>query len=393
MAAAFVAVRSCASNFGCGAARPLLLRRLYATPNTAASFPTAAADISSSSSAAPSSSTLATTTTTSMSATADRHASPFIGGDSGSAIAPADQSAPPALQQARVADIVVKGPIAEDFEGGSARHANAVGAMWSNIPAHVRASFTTPSSMEDAPKTHQPMVLDDVWSKTKQLVARTGLAPSHWHTAADEAAPYYGGQISLVPYKKGQTAAYHYPKVLVPRTIANRFPLDMYVDPIFQTGSATEKIRMKGFTLFPRLQGKTTLLLVFSGQPLSGLWTGLRHWTNSIGEEFKGLPQTQIFKLHAEEGWFNRRTHQLTKFHLRRQVPEEELWSTFVYRGKWKWEYVYNLHLYNKELPVVLLIDKVGYIRWHAIGLPTPEATSLFKQLARRLAHEKAGVS
>ncbi|CAK9111147.1 unnamed protein product, partial [Durusdinium trenchii] len=71
------------------------------------------------------------------------------------------------------------------------------------------------------------------------------------------------------------------------------------------------------------------------------------------------------------------------------QVDESEIWSTFVYRGAWKWEYEHALHLYNKELPVVLLLDSVGYIRWHAVGLPTEEATETFQTLARRLAHEK----
>ena len=71
------------------------------------------------------------------------------------------------------------------------------------------------------------------------------------------------------------------------------------------------------------------------------------------------LAVCQVLKLHCEEGWFNRRTHQLTKFQLRRQaklvlprvilcstvcskshkVNEDETWTTFVYRGKWKWEY------------------------------------------------------
>ena len=32
----------------------------------------------------------------------------------------------------------------------------------------------------------------------------------------------------------------------------------------------------------------------------------------------------QVFKLHCEEGWFNRRTHQLTKFQLRRQAQSVE---------------------------------------------------------------------
>lgn len=35
----------------------------------------------------------------------------------------------------------------------------------------------------------------------------------------------------------------------------------------------------------------------------------------------------QVFKLHCEEGWFNRRTHQLTKFQLRRQAGLEKVGS------------------------------------------------------------------
>jgi len=283
--------------------------------------------------------------------------------------------------------------MAEDFEGGAARHAPAVQAMWSNIPQHVRESFKAPTSMDDAPKSVKPFVLDTVWSKAKQLVASTGFAPSHWASRSDVDMPYYGGQIALAPYRKGQTAAYNYPPILVPRKMANRFPLDMYVDPVFQTSDAMQRIRMRGFTLFPRLQGKTTLLMIFSGQPMSGLWTGLRQWLDSVGDEFTQLPKSQVFKIHCEEGWFNRRTHQLTKFHLRRQVDEAELWKTFVYRGKWKWEYEYALHLYNKELPVVLLLDHLGYVRWHAVGLPTAEATELFRTLARHLAHEKKSVT
>lgn len=292
-------------------------------------------------------------------------------------------------QPSRAADIVYRGPLAEDMEGGAARHAPAVAAMWSNIPNHVRESFKAPASLDDTPKSAQPYMMDSVMSRAKQLVASVGLAPSHWASMADTAAPYYGGQIPLVPFRKGQTAAYHYPPFLVPRKMANRFPLDMYVDPVFQTSDAAQRIRMKGFTLFPRLQGKTTLLLIFSGQPLSGLWTGLRQWLDSVGDEFTSLPKTQVYKLHCEEGWFNRRTHALTKFHLRRQVEEDEIWSTFVYRGKWKWEYEHALHMYNKELPVVLLLDPLGYIRWHAVGLPTSEATELFKHVAKQLAHEK----
>ena len=144
-------------------------------------------------------------------------------------------------------------------------------------------------------------------------------------------------------------------------------------------------------------------------------------WWSSLVCERATCPHWQVFKLHCEEGWFNRRTHQLTKFQLRRQVgpvdmhwhavmrswsaslgfpalslpstffilphcqvDESEIWSTFVYRGAWKWEYVWSqgflslmlnpsssqteehaLHLYNKDLPVVLLCDT----KFHSVSL------------------------
>lgn len=286
----------------------------------------------------------------------------------------------------KASDIVFRGTMEEDIQGG-ARHAPMVSRLWSNVPVHVRESFKAPARLEDSPKPAAPLLVDSVISGLKQLAVRSGMGPSHWNS--DVGRPYYGGRIELAPYKKGQTAAFNYPSILVPRELAHRFPLDMYVDPVFQTSDAAQRIRMRGFTLFPRLQHKTTLLLIFSGQPLSGLWTGLRQWLDVVGEDFKELPNTQVFKLHCEEGWFNRRTHQLTKFQLRRQVDESEIWSTFVYRGAWKWEYEHALHLYNKDLPVVLLLDAVGYIRWHAVGLPTDEATQIFRSLAKRLAHEK----
>lgn len=305
------------------------------------------------------------------------------------ALQPASAASPPALPSdvSRAYDIVYKGPIAEDLEG-SARYADTVGRFWSNIPGHVRASFEAPSNVDDAPKPAAPLPFDGLVAQAKALVATTGLAPAHW-AAAGTAAPYYDGRIALAPYRKGQTAAYNYPRILVPRELAHRFPMDMYVGPVFATSDPNQRLRMRDVTLFPRLQGKNTLLLIFSGQPLSGLWTGLRRWLESAGNEFLERPGTQMFKLHCEEGWLNRRTHQLTKFQLRRQVDEDELWTTFVYSGKWKWEYVHALHLYDKQLPVVLLLDSLGYVRWHAVGLPSEDSVEVFKQVSRKLALEK----
>lgn len=271
------------------------------------------------------------------------------------------------------------------MEGG-ARHASQVSKMWSNIPHHVRASFKAPAKLDDAPKSAQPQLIDTAISQAKALAVSTGFAPASWHPST---ALYYDGRLPLAPYRKGQTAAYNYPQVLVPREIAHRVPLDMYVDPVFQTSDVTHRMRQKAHTLFPRVQGKTTLLLIFSGQPLSGLFTGVQRWLDTVTEDFLARKNTQVLKLHCEEGFFNRRTSILTKFYLRRQVNEDEQFTTFVYRGKWKWEYVRALHLYDKYLPVVLLVDALGYVRWHAVGLPSDDATAVFRATSHQLATEK----
>lgn len=319
-----------------------------------------------------------------------RRSSPLVAGTASSedSLESAAQAQAPALAEENrhgAGGIAYKGPMAEDLEGG-ARHASAVGKMWSNIPVHVRASFQAPKRLEDAPRASSPQLIDNAVSQVKALVASTGLAPASWHPAT---ALYYNGEIPLAPYQKGQTAAYNYSQVLVPREYAYRIPLDMYVDPVFQTGDAEQRARAKAHTLWPRVHGKTTLLLTFSGQPLSGLFTGLKQWLDLVGEEFLARKNTQLLKLHCEEGWLNRRTSVLTKFHLRRQVQDDELFTTFVYRGKWKWELVRALHLYDKHLPSLLLVDSLGYVRWHAVGLPSDEATAVFRSLSKRLATER----
>jgi len=305
-------------------------------------------------------------------------------------LAHAEPAAPPALPTVAeatrgAAGIVFKGPLDEDLNGGAAV-APAVSRMWSNIPNHVRKSFQAPKLRDDAPKSTSPQAIDTALAQLKALAVSSGFAPVSWHPAT---ALYYKGEIPLAPYQKGQTAAYNYPQVLVPREYAYRIPLDMYVDPVFQTGDPEQRARAKAHTLFPRVRGKTTLMLSFSGQPLSGLFTGLKQWLDLVGEEFLARKNTQVLKIHCEEGWLNRRTSVLTKFHLRRQVKEDELFTTMVYRGKWKPEIVRALHIYDKELPSILLIDPLGYVRWHAVGLPTDEATLLFRSLSRRLATEK----
>ena len=59
--------------------------------------------------------------------------------------------------------------------------------------------------------------------------------------------------------------------------------------------------------------------------------------------------------------------------------------NTFVYRGKLTKELVLSLHLYDKSLPSVLLVDERGYIRWHAVGLPSEESLHALQLVANQL--------
>jgi len=301
--------------------------------------------------------------------------------------APATSSA--VDQPSGVGGIQYKGPIMEDASG-AAKHEPVLSTMFGNIPNHVRQSFDAVSKVDEAPRTSEPVLVDTLATQLKALATTAGLGGplNRWLGVSDDLS-YYGGHIDLEPYRKGQTAAYNFPRILVPREFAYRFPLDMYVDPVFQTSDPELKFKMMSHTLFSRLQGKTTLLMVFTGQPLSSLFTGVKRWLDAVSPEFLSHRKTQVLKLHCARGWFNRRTHQLTKFQLRRQVEAEEQHTTYVYRGKWKWEYARALHLYNPQLPVLLLLDPLGYIRWHAVGLPSEDATAVFRGLARKLAHEK----
>jgi hypothetical protein len=52
-------------------------------------------------------------------------------------------------------------------------------------------------------------------------------------------------------------------------------------------------------------------------------------------------------------------------------------------------EIVLDFHAYNKSLPSVLFIDKLGYIRWHAVGLPTEESAELATLLLNKLVRER----
>ena len=111
---------------------------------------------------------------------------------------------------------------------------------------------------------------------------------------------------------ESQTAAYWYPNVLLPPSVWLRFPVDMVVDPVFQTSNPKLKWRMKSDDMMKKLLHKVTFLVVFSGQPLWGLSTGTQWWTD-IYDKITGNVQWKKLMTKEKEkelsDWhFNRRS-------------------------------------------------------------------------------------
>lgn len=433
---------------------------------------------------------------------------------------------------------------------GSQSYLSEIRNLACNVPKNVRDSFRKHNALQDllnVPKTAAKM--DALILSAKQTATSLKLGPKSWHIPSpiDRYAvhnnsnpmktfhPGLNSQIIDIPLvqaeSSSQTSAYHYSHVLVPREVAFRFPLDMLVDPVYATSIREHRIKMKPQSLWPRLHGKVTFMVIFSGQPLSTLNTGTHMWrriyekdcvgidtdttshlvgindrrmklhpiiqkaigsssdtdtkdnsdnsdSNDLAEissdadrtstsvpeksigrtgirfnsgshhdlsltlskelmsleekrdlltllgrepikediklqkELQSNPsrrlkvtadgsavtgesetnnsKTQFFQLHCCEGWFSRRSNPLTKQLLRGQVEKEDIWNTFLYKGKINGDLVSSLQLYNKELPTCLLIDKKGYIRWHAIGLPNDDAEETLIRLYRKLRVERS---
>ncbi|EER08672.1 hypothetical protein Pmar_PMAR017730 [Perkinsus marinus ATCC 50983] len=191
-----------------------------------------------------------------------------------------------------------------------------VRSMWSNISggSAVRSSLYKGSSREAA-------VLAEGDAR-RPMVGPFGLAVDAVRRSLGFAEPinmspklvelWYSCSMKIEPYHEGQTAAYNWTNVLIPRSVAYRWPMDLYVDPIYQPQSQSWRFTAKPCTLFNKLEGKITVMHIFSG---------VRMWKENLRPILEGKEDTtQMVQVHFHEGWINRRTHPLTKLTLRDQV-------------------------------------------------------------------------
>ena len=282
--------------------------------------------------------------------------------------------------RADIAKLSFGPPIKEDLNSGAVS-AN-IHKHWSNVPLQTRELFESSRSSSSFFGAANSENAGSLVASARKFLSLIGKGPVDLASQRDK----YCSEYQLQPYKTGMKAAYHWSQTLVPRAVAARCPGDLRVDPVDSDQS---------ILLLDTLMDHTTVLFGFSGYDLSGLNTGVKAWKQALKEALNNCG-TQVLNVHFSEGWLSRRTHPLTRQILRTFASHEpsdndqsSVDKLLIYRGKWNRDLVLDFHLYNKSLPCVLLIDKRGYIRWHAVGLPTEETVDIIRRLLPRLRNEK----
>ena len=268
-------------------------------------------------------------------------------------------------------------PLDEDLKAGS--FSKTIRSQWANVPPQVRrvmdeSTSTSASSRSFLVGSDEPV---SPWvSRAKSLLLNFGRGSADLTVQRKE----YCTSLALVPYEKGMKSAYHWPRVLIPRSVAARCRGDIRVDPIDADRSVL---------LLDQVLDKTSVIFCFSGYDLSGPNTGVKAWKSLLSNIDKG----NVIHIHMSEGWLSRRTHPLTRQILRsfrsEGIEPQEQEKTFIYKGNMNHELLLDFHLYNKSLPSILLVDSKGYIRWHAVGLPTEESGATMVALLQKLIREK----
>ena len=253
------------------------------------------------------------------------------------------------------AGVTLGAPLSDDPSISSI--ATSIASLRSNIPHHIRDSLAPP------PLTSSLSVESfGLRDRLKSLVS----APS---------VPSYPS-VYIEPYRPGQIAAYHYPNVLVPRSVSKRIPSDLRVETPGWGGQSVN--------LSDKLIGRFSVIFTFSGEGYATPGSGVKQWRQVLREI---LDERDFYDIHFHSSWLSRRTHVLTRLLLKPEISNKT--KTFIYRGKWSDSLSKTFLVYNKQLPSVLIVDTRGYIRWHSIGLPTDKCLNTLQPLLRKLLVEK----
>ncbi|EKX72584.1 hypothetical protein BEWA_050520 [Theileria equi strain WA] len=203
---------------------------------------------------------------------------------------------------------------------------------------------------------------------------------------------------SPIPYKEyvpGTVHAHHYPLFLLPTEYSARISSDIYA------ASYTEDSRNYKFEgdrrlplsigncaiphppqpLLYAILGRPTLLLLFSGNPPNSDATTALLWKNRLEHDIN-----TVAVLNSPSGKLLSFAHKRYLNTLASTIVDKCLFMSIV--KSLSVQSTVNMHQYRKELPSLLLIDKSGYIRWHAIGKPTRESSFILNESIKQVLKE-----
>ncbi|CEM01603.1 unnamed protein product [Vitrella brassicaformis CCMP3155] len=216
------------------------------------------------------------------------------------------------------------------------------------------------------------------------------------------ARPYYyppapADDISIKPYEEGMTMAHHYPSKLIPKSVSYRFPYSFLVHNLqsrFMSDKRTQ--RFNKFLLEERLRDKASLVFVLRGTATSSKFARY-DWVSFLkhaGMDTDALTRDRNIQTINLYVWdVNRAARMIMQYRMLASIQQnfrEEIDSTFAHFDNLKWDTMKRLHLYNKQLITVLLVDPALLIRWHAVGLPTEEAAQTLREALRELSMERS---
>ncbi|GBE62302.1 hypothetical protein, conserved [Babesia ovata] len=201
--------------------------------------------------------------------------------------------------------------------------------------------------------------------------------------------------IPFKEYVEGSPNAHHYPLSILPRKFSAKLGGDVMVTTydVHEKDYNVENGRRVMLSVFPtlrtqpsevllqKLQGKNTLLVLFSGDPPYADAKNALEWHSAV--EFD-VHKHLILNYASPVGMWH--------FHKRYVTT---LASSLVNRcnfscimRKLSAEETVAFHQYRRSFTSVLLLDRFGYIRWHAVGKPTLEARYLLKEAYDQLQSE-----
>ncbi|KAK2195158.1 hypothetical protein BdWA1_003460 [Babesia duncani] len=258
------------------------------------------------------------------------------------------------------------------------------------------------ASNDDKSDTYLPVSDQEVFKRVPDLNSKTFkdhmLIPQlGWRALfSNEMIKYKTGSALLYKeYVQGSTAAHHYPMSIIPRKFSARIPGDIYVsayaldnfnyhlvDGKLVRMSIAPSVNAQGqVPLLHSIYGDITIVIIFSGQPPHSDSAAAMSWKRAIEDDHNVL--MTLYNPHSIGlKWIHNRYVNAVAAGIVESTKFVSVNSRLTV------DTTIDLHQYRKELPSVLVVDKAGYIRWHAIGTVTKESLALLKYCLEKLSYE-----